>query len=103
MFVHAVYFSLRTDLQPAEREQFIAGLHAIRAIETVHAGYIGVPAATDRPVIARDYSYALTLVFADQAAHDVYQDHPVHDRFRAECAHLWTGVRIYDAFGDDST
>jgi hypothetical protein len=100
MFVHAVYFSLREDLTDAERAQFVAGLHALRGIEGVQAGYIGVPAATDRPVIARDYSHALVLVFADVEAHDVYQQHPVHDRFRDECSGYWTQVRIYDSVGN---
>lgn len=100
MFVHAVYFSLREGLTEAERAQFIAGLHALRGIESVREGYIGVPAATDRPVIARDYSHALVLVFPDVEAHDAYQQHPVHDRFRDECSSYWTGVRIYDSVGD---
>ena len=60
-------------------------------------GWIGAPAPTDCPVIERGYQRALVLVFADQAAHDAYQVHPVHDRFRAECAGFWTAVRIYDS------
>jgi hypothetical protein len=40
---------------------------------------------------------ALVLVFADQDAHDPYQEHPVHDRFREECGSCWTAVRIYDS------
>ena len=103
MFVHAVYFWLRDGLTPEERDRFAAGLRALRAIDEVHAGYIGVPAPTDRGVIERGYSRALVLVFADQRAHDAYQVHPVHDRFRAECGGLWTAVRIYDSVseGDD--
>jgi len=100
MFVHAVYFWLRDDLSAAERERFAAGLRSLRAIEGVRQGYIGVPAPTDRPVIERSYGRALVLVFADQAAHDAYQVHPVHDRFRAECGGLWTTVRIYDSVSD---
>ncbi|MDQ6926623.1 MAG: Dabb family protein, partial [Candidatus Eremiobacteraeota bacterium] len=68
MFVHAVYFWLRDRLSDPERAQFVAGLHALRGIETVREGYIGVPAATNRAVIERGYSHALVLVFADQAA-----------------------------------
>jgi hypothetical protein len=97
MFIHAVYFWLRDDLTPAERARFVAGLHALRAIEDVQQGYVGVPAPTDRPVIERGYSWALVLVFADQAAQDAYQVHPVHDRFRDECAPFWTQVRIFDS------
>lgn len=97
MFVHAVYFWLRDDLTSAEQEHFGAGLRSLRAIDEVKEGYIGVPAPTDRPVIERGYASALVLVFADQRAHDAYQVHPVHDRFREECGNYWTTVRIYDS------
>lgn len=96
MFVHAVYFWLRADLTAAERDHFIAGLRSLRGIEGVAHGWIGVPAPTDRSVIERSYSWALVLVFADQRAHDAYQVHPVHDRFREECGRYWTTVRIHD-------
>lgn len=100
MFVHAVYFWLRDDLAPADRARFVAGVHALCAIETVRDGHVGVPALTDRPVIERGYSYALVLTFADEAAHDAYQVHPVHDRFREECAGFWHQVRIFDSVGE---
>ena len=100
MFVHAVYFYLHGGLTPEERERFAAGLESLRAIDGVRHGWIGVPAPTDRPVIERGYSRALVLVFDDEAAHDAYQVHPVHDRFREECGSLWTSVRIYDSVAD---
>ena len=101
MFVHAVYFWLRNDLSAAQLKQFDAGVQALRAIDVVAAGYIGVPAATNRPVIERGYSRALVLVFADQKAHDAYQGHPVHDRFRTECSPFWTKVQIFDSVGEE--
>jgi len=101
MFVHAVYFWLRDDLTPAERKRFAAGVRSLRAIDEVEDGYIGVPAPTDRPVIERGYSAALVLIFPDQAAHDAYQVHPVHDGFRSECGGFWTTVRIYDSVTKD--
>jgi hypothetical protein len=97
MFVHAVYFWLREDLTSAEQDHFAAGLRSLRTIEGVEHGYIGTPAPTDRPVIERGYANALVLVFADQQAHDAYQVHPAHDRFREECGSYWTAVRIYDS------
>jgi hypothetical protein len=100
MFVHAVYFWLRPDLTSAEQDRFTAGVESLRAINGVRQGYIGVPAPTDRPVIERGYSRALVLVFDDKAAHDAYQVHPVHDKFRAECGGFWTRVRIYDSVTD---
>ena len=101
MFVHAVYFWLRENLTPAEWDRFAAGLRALRAIEGVRHGYIGAPAPTVRPVIERGYSRSLVLIFPDQAAHDAYQVHPVHDRFRSECGGFWTAVRIYDSITED--
>lgn len=101
MFVHAVYFWLRADLTPAERDRFAAGLRNLRAIQCVSRGYIGVPAPTDRPVIERGYSNSLVLIFSDQSSHDAYQVDPVHDRFRSECGGFWTAVRIYDSVGTE--
>jgi hypothetical protein len=101
MFIHAVYFWLRPDLSSAELDKFGNGLESLHAIEQVRDGYIGRPAPTDRPVIERGYSRALVLVFPNQAAHDAYQTHPVHDRFREECGGFWTTLRIYDTITED--
>ena len=101
MFIHAVYFWLREDLTPEERDRFGAGVRSLRTIAGVQQAFIGIPAPTDRPVIERGYSNALVLVFADQAAHDAYQVHPVHDRFRDECGSFWSTVRIFDTVTDD--
>jgi hypothetical protein len=103
LFVHAVYFWLRENLTAAERENFLAGVRSLRAIEGVKDGYFGVPAGTDRSVIERGYSHALVLIFPDEAAHDAYQTHPIHDRFRKECGGFWTSVRIYDSVSEDSS
>ena len=102
MFIHAVYFWLRDDLSADERARYEDGLRSLRGIEHVTHGWIGVPAPTDRPVIERGYSRALVLAFADQAAHDAYQVHPVHDRFRDECGTYWTRVQIFDSVSDDA-
>ena len=100
MFIHCVYFWLRPDLTSTEHESFSAGAQSLCSIEGVLHGYTGIPAPTDRPVIERGYSCALVLLFADQRAHDAYQVHPVHDRFREECGSFWSAVRIYDSISD---
>ena len=97
MFVHAMYFWLRDGISREDEATFDAGVGSISTIEGVVHGYVGVPAATDRPVIERGYSRALVIVFNDEAAHDAYQVHPVHDRFREECGGFWTSVRIFDS------
>jgi Stress responsive A/B Barrel Domain len=97
MFVHAVYFWLRSDISAVEREKFVSWLPVLTALPSVRQGYVGVPAATDRPVIERGYSHALVLLFDDATGEAAYQVHPEHDRFRAECGTFWTHVRIFDS------
>ena len=99
MFFHSVYFWLRDDLSAEAKQRFIDGIRSLTTIETVQQGFIGTPAKTDRAIIDRSYSYALVVSFADEAAHDAYQVHPVHDRFREQCGGSWKRIVIYDALG----
>ena len=99
MFVHCVYFWLRENLGPEEQERFHQGVHSLTKLPSVVSGWAGKPAATDRPVIDRSYSYALVVAFPDEAGHEAYQVHPVHDAFRANCSPLWERVKIYDFQG----
>ena len=101
MFVHCVYFWLRDGLTSDEEQRFVDGLASLVRIDGVRHSYTGTPASTNRPIIDRSYSYALVVVFEDQAAHDAYQEDPVHDAFRDTCSSLWTDVRIYDFVGAD--
>lgn len=100
MFVHAVYFSLKADLPDADLARFVGWQPLLCALPSVHAGYHGVPADTDRAVIDRAYTHALVLLFADAAAEAAYQVHPEHDRFRAECGAFWDKVRIFDSVSE---
>lgn len=97
MFIHSVYFWLAEDLSEEKRTKFVELARTLTKIETVRHGWLGTPAPTDRPIIDRSYSYALTVAFDDQAAHDAYQIDPVHDTFRDECGTFWTRVVIYDS------
>jgi hypothetical protein len=47
-------------------------------------------------VVDSAYGVALLLEFAGRAEHDLYQDHPDHHRFIAECGPLWSSVRVCD-------
>lgn len=102
MFVHAVYFWLRPDLNAEEHLSFREGVHSLTTIESVERAYYGRPAPTDRAIIERGYSMGLIVVFPDQAAHDRYQVDPIHDRFRETCSSFWERVVIYDTIGDAS-
>jgi stress responsive alpha/beta barrel protein len=100
MFVHSVYFWLHDDLSPDRKAKFLDGIRSLTTIDVVKQGFIGVPAGTTREIIDQSYSYALVLSFADAAAQDAYQVHPVHDAFRENCGGSWKKIVIYDAISE---
>jgi hypothetical protein len=95
MFIHSVYFWLKPGITAAEEQRFSSALISLTKIQSVRHGWCGEPAATDRPVIDRSYTYGLVVAFDDAAGHDAYQVDPVHEAFR-KLHDLWTQVRIYD-------
>lgn len=96
MLVHTVYFWLKPGLGPDAIRKFEKDANAMGTIPGVEHLWVGKPAPTARPVIDSSYSYGLVVVFKDMAAHDVYQDHPLHDDFRKN-SDMWTQVKIYDS------
>lgn len=100
MLVHTVYFYLKSDLTAAQRETFRQEVAKLGTIPHVKAFYLGTPAAvTARPVVDLSFSFAITCLFENVAAHDVYQSHPDHLAFIARCKDLWSRVQVYDAEG----
>jgi hypothetical protein len=97
MLVHAVYFWLKPGLTQDQVNTFVNLASAMSKIPGVEHLWLGKPASTDRPVIDRSYSYGLIVTFKDIGAHDVYQDHPIHDTFRNTCGSFWSQVKIYDS------
>ena len=98
MLVHSVYFWLKPETTAAQRAEFRAGLESLRGVRPVDALYIGAPAAiAERPVVDRSYTFALTAIFKDIAAHDAYQVDPLHKAFLDKFRALWTRVQVYDA------
>lgn len=96
MFVHNVFFWLKEKDNEEAKKALYAGIKSLEAIESIESVYIGTPASTRRPVIDATYDFAEVLIFADEAAHDAYQIHPLHTKFVENCAHLWERVLIYD-------
>ena len=96
-FVHTVYFWLKDTKSQTAKDSLYAGLQILSSIGEIREAYIGVPAATRRPVIDHTYNYSVTFVFKNKADQDVYQEHPAHKKFIADCAHLWERVQVYDA------
>lgn len=97
MLVHSVFFWLKAELTEAQAADFRAGLESLATVPSVHAVYIGTPAPTDRPVIDRSYSYALTVLLDGMAEHDQYQEDPIHRAFVKDFSGHWDRVLIYDA------
>ena len=97
MFVHAVYFWLKDGMTLEETARFRGGVESLRGCESVREMFIGVPAATSRPVIDRSYTFALVVMFDDLVGHDAYQEHPIHKAFVDTFGGYWTKVQIYDS------
>ena len=96
MFIHSVYFWLKPELTDEEMAAFAKGLRSLAAIESVKTIFIGRPAATDRPVVERGYTFALVVDLGDQAGHDTYAVHPEHLAFVERFKPDWTQINIYD-------
>ncbi len=97
MFVHHVFFWLKPELNSDQQAAFEAGVSSLLAIKVLKNGDVGKPAATNRPVIERSYSYSLLLTFENLADHDAYQVDPTHLKFVETCQQYWDKVLIYDS------
>jgi hypothetical protein len=97
MLIHSVYFWFKPDADPAVVARFEEGLRKLTAIPDIQVAYFGRPEATPpRPVIDDSYAWGLVEQFADLAAHDRYQEHPIHRQFLDEFASSWQKVQVYD-------
>jgi hypothetical protein len=98
MLIHTVIFWLKKDLSDEDLTYFKDELVSLEKISTVEQMFIGRPSATaKRPVIDYSYDFCLTVALKDLAAHDVYQEDPLHLAFIENCSHMWDRVKIYDA------
>jgi hypothetical protein len=97
MFIHTVYFWLKSGLPNSAREQLRNDcVELLGQIPDVKFLFAGLPAGTPRAVVDNSYSVAVTVVLPDSAAHDVYQTHPLHLEFVSRNKPNWDKVQIYD-------
>jgi hypothetical protein len=97
-FYHNVYFWLQNPENEEDRIFFEASLRKMLSSSKFVVEYhIGVPAATDRPVIDRSYTFAAVMSFKNATDQDAYQEEQVHKNFLQECRPFWTKVIIYDS------
>lgn len=98
MLVHTVIFWLKPEITEAQRADFRRGLESLVNVKSAEHVFVGTPAATaKRPTIDTSYSFALTIVCRDVAAHDAYQVDPLHVAFVNSFKTFWARVQIYDA------
>lgn len=96
-FVHHVFFWLKLPVTPEVKDKFEKALKQLVTVETIVDYHLGVPAGTSRDVIDASYSYSLLTTFKNKADQDVYQTHPTHLKFIADCQDLWEKVVVYDS------
>ncbi len=96
MLIHAVYLWLKADTDATTRAAFVADCRGLLQIPTIAHGWSGTPATTRDAVIVHDYDHALMLHFADLAAHNAYQVHPLHAAFVARYTPHFARVNVYD-------
>lgn len=95
---HHVFFWLKNPNSKEDLAKLIEGLNTLRKIETIRDLQIGVPASTEkRDVVDNSFSVSELMFFDDVEGQNVYQVHPVHQKFIENCSHLWEKVIVYDA------
>lgn len=97
LFIHHVYFWLKKPVTGEVKAKFEKALKELVTIETIIDYHLGVPAGTSRDVIDASYSYSLLVIFKNKEDQDIYQPHPKHQKFIADCQDLWEKVVVYDS------
>jgi hypothetical protein len=98
VIVHHVFFWLKNPSSKEDLAKLIVGLKTLKSIKTIRRLHIGLPAATEeRSVVDASYNVSELMFFDDLAGQKAYQDDPIHQKFIADCAHLWGKVVVYDS------
>ncbi len=95
---HNVFFQLK-DPTPTNVAALVAACHQYLNVQAGIVFFAAGPLCQDlnRPVNVMDWHVGLHLVFVDKAAHDTYQDDPMHLKFVEENKPTWAGVRVFDS------
>jgi hypothetical protein len=96
--VHHVFFWLKNPDSKDDLSRLLAGIQTLAQIDTVRGLHVGVAAATEkRAVVESSYSASELLFFDDVEGQNAYQIHPIHQKFIADCSHLWSKVTVFDS------
>ena len=95
--LHHVLFWLKNPSSGQDRQELITGLKKLSDAGNLQSIQIGLPADTpDREVIDSSFDVSLMVSFHNIVDHNEYQEHAIHEKFIAECSHLWDRVKVYD-------
>ncbi|HUX57044.1 MAG TPA: Dabb family protein [Bacteroidales bacterium] len=97
LFIHHVFFWLKEPVTTEVKNKFEKALKKLATVETIFDHHLGVPAPTNRDVIDTSYTYSLLVTFRNKDDQDIYQTHPTHLKFIADCEDLWEKVVVYDS------
>lgn len=96
--VHHVFFWLKNPDSKEDLAALLAGIRTLVQIETVRALHVGVPASTEKRAVVESSYHASELILFDSVRdQDIYQVHPLHQKFIADCSHLWSRVTVFDS------
>ncbi len=97
LLIHQVFFWLKNPGSVNDRKQLSEGLKKLAAIPEIKQLYVGFPANTEkREVVDNSWDVSEVMFFSDVTAQKTYQDHPLHQAFIQQYAHLWQRVVVYD-------
>lgn len=97
MFVHVVLFWCKPGTPDDVKQAIIDYAHKqMPAIPSVRNVWAGRSVASPREVVDSSYDIGLCVIFDDQAGHDVYQPHDVHQKFVQTFSSHWAKVRVFD-------
>lgn len=96
-FIHHVFFWLKEPLNIEAQKQFEQGLADLVEVPEIQSYHIGRPVESSREVVDDSFTYSYIAFFKNKEDQDIYQTHPIHLKFIADCQHLWTKVVVYDA------
>jgi hypothetical protein len=97
MFIHHVYFWLKPDAPQSAAAQLAGDCRSLLSgIPGVVHLWAGPPAMTPRDIVDNSYAVGLSVIFADDAGHDVYQKHPLHLEFIERNKPNWASIKAFD-------
>lgn len=95
---HHVFFWLKNPNSKEDQARLLAGIRTLAQIPTVRGLQVGVAASTEKRAVVDNSYHASELLFFDNVEdQNIYQAHAIHQKFIADCSHLWDRVLVFDS------